>query len=227
MDIGGVVLGLLRSFWWLIPFLLLGLFLGSSFGKGIVGELLVRFSLRRGLDRDVYHKVHDVTLMTATGTTQIDHVVVSPFGVFVIETKNMKGWIFGRETDANWTQSIYGNKRRFENPIRQNYKHVKAIEELLGVPASTIHSVVVFIGDAELKTPMPEFVTKGTSFIGYIRKFYEPVFAGSEVDRLVQRLGTGRLPRTWAVHRAHVKSLNARFENKVAPRSNDKRAAKD
>jgi hypothetical protein len=62
-------------------------------------------------------------------TTQIDHVLVSVYGIFVIETKNMKGWIFGDERSAQWTQSIFGKKSRFQNPLRQNYRHVKALAE--------------------------------------------------------------------------------------------------
>ena len=73
---------------------------------------------------------------------------------FVIEVKNYKGWILGSENGREWTQSIYGHKNRFMNPIHQNYGHVKAIEALLeeycisGVP---IIPIVTFPGDATIK----------------------------------------------------------------------------
>lgn len=54
--------------------------------------------------------------------------VVSPYGVFVIETRNMDGWIFGSEKQPVWTQKFPRKSFRFQNPLRQNYKHVKAIE---------------------------------------------------------------------------------------------------
>lgn len=56
----------------------------------------------------------------------IDHVVISKYGVFVIETKNYRGWIIGNEKSEYWTQVIYKRKERLYNPIKQNYGHIKA-----------------------------------------------------------------------------------------------------
>ncbi|MBE6286353.1 MAG: NERD domain-containing protein [Bacteroidales bacterium] len=76
-----------------------------------------------------YITLNDLLLPTRYGTTQIDHVVVSPYGIFVIETKNYKGWIFGHENSEEWRQSLLGKKRfwgwsseqhKFRSPIRQN-----------------------------------------------------------------------------------------------------------
>ena len=87
-----------------------------------------------------YIVLNDIMLPSNYGTTQIDHIVVSPYGIFVIETKNYKGWIFGNEDSEEWTQSLIGRKKmlgwsseqhRFRNPIRQNYAHIKAVQNLL------------------------------------------------------------------------------------------------
>ncbi|NCC30049.1 MAG: NERD domain-containing protein, partial [Gammaproteobacteria bacterium] len=107
MDPTLVLAPLVNALWWLIPLALLGALLKSSRVKGSVGEHLVRWALRLRLDRATYRAVHDLTLPTPDGTTQIDHVVVSPYGIFAIETKNMKGWIFGGARQAQWTQKIY------------------------------------------------------------------------------------------------------------------------
>ena len=73
--------------------------------RGAFGETLLAGVLRRRLDASIYHVLNDIYLPLDDGsTTQIDHVVVSPFGVFVIETKTYKGWIFGNSRDAQWTQ---------------------------------------------------------------------------------------------------------------------------
>ncbi|PFC06082.1 nuclease-related domain-containing protein, partial [Bacillus cereus] len=61
-------------------------------------------------------------------TTQIDHIVIAETGVFVVETKNYEGWIYGNEKAARWTQGIFRKKSSFQNTFRQNYKHIKAIE---------------------------------------------------------------------------------------------------
>ena len=57
-----------------------------------------------------YITLNDLLLPTRYGTTQIDHVVVSPYGIFVIETKNYKGWIFGHENSEEWKQSLLGKR---------------------------------------------------------------------------------------------------------------------
>lgn len=86
---------LIHAFWYLIPLVILGGIIKSPQFKGWVGESLVNLSARLFLDKNTYHLIRNVTLPTEDGTTQIDHIIVSPYGVFVVETKNMKGWIFG------------------------------------------------------------------------------------------------------------------------------------
>ncbi|MEK3762131.1 nuclease-related domain-containing protein [Paenibacillus sp. FSL P4-0338] len=63
-----------------------------------------------------------------TGYAQIDHVVISPYCVFVIETKNYIGEIKGGRADQQWSVS---NRYKMYNPLKQNYGHIKAIESLL------------------------------------------------------------------------------------------------
>ena len=212
MDPTLVLAPLVNAFWWLIPLALLGALLKSSRVKGIVGERLVRWALRLRLDRATYRAVHDLTLPTPDGTTQIDHVVVSPYGIFAIETKNMKGWIFGGARQAQWTQKIYRHTTRFQNPLLQNYKHVKALQALLDVHPETIHSVVTFVGASTFKTPMPENVTRGARFIGYIKSFRDPVFTEAAVEAILRRIADGRLKPGAATNRAHVRSLQTRAD---------------
>lgn len=60
-----------------------------------------------------------------SGYSQIDHVVVSPYAIFVIETKNYNGEIKGKKEDREWSVS---NRYKLYNPLRQNYGHIKAIQ---------------------------------------------------------------------------------------------------
>ena len=128
----------------------------------------------RRLNGRTYRSLHDLTLPTLDGTTQIDHVIVSNFGVFVIETKDLTGWIFGDERSRKWTQSIYGNRYQFMNPLRQNYKHQKAVENLLGLGTRCVHSVVVFVGNSEFKTMMPPNVLELRELVPYFFLFVKP-----------------------------------------------------
>lgn len=213
MDFSPIIAQLLSVFVWLIPVMLLLSVLKSAWFKGYVGELLVRAAARMRLDKRVYRRLHNVTLNTPDGTTQIDHVFLSPYGCFVLETKNMKGWIFGSERQAQWTQKIYRQSFKFQNPLRQNYKHLKALEATLGIGAEHLHSVITFVGTSTFKTEMPANVTRGKGFLRYIKSFQQPVFSDAEVDAMFQVLQTGRRAPTLATHREHVRNLKRRQDS--------------
>lgn len=209
MDYTPIVNEVLKL-WWLIPIILLIGILKSPWFKGVTGETLVRLAARLRLPSDTYHPIHNVTLQTPDGSTQIDHILVSRFGVFVIETKHMKGWIFGSENDAQWTQKIFRSSFKFQNPLRQNYKHVKALEAALDMPADVIHSVIVFSGDATFKTHLPANVVRGGRYVGYIKTFQQPVISEAQVREVLARIQAVRLPESRATRRDHIENLRSR-----------------
>jgi restriction system protein len=126
--------------------------------KGWMGESAIAAGLWMKLDDSVYPRIHNVIVPAQNGTTQIDHVLVSVFGIFVVETKDRDGWIFGAPDQPKWTQVLHGKKYQFQNPLRQNYRHTKCLSEYLGLDHDLFHSVVIFTGESEFKTPMPENV---------------------------------------------------------------------
>ena len=209
MDYSPIVNEVLKL-WWAIPILLFISIFQTPWFKGVLGEALVKFTARLRLPDDIYHRLHNVTLPTPDGTTQIDHIFVSRFGIFVVETKNIKGWIFGGENQAQWTQKIFKKSFKFQNPLRQNYKHVKTLETALDVPTESIHSVVVFAGGSTFKSPMPANVTAGGGYITYIKSFSEPVLSELQVQRAVSKIESARLESTRKTHRQHVQRLKTR-----------------
>jgi hypothetical protein len=185
--------------------------------KGALGELQGRAAHKFFLDEQVYRSLHNVTIPATGGTTQVDHVIVSRYGVFVVEAKNYNGWIFGSERDAQWTQSVFGKKSRFQNPLRQNYRHITALAEFLGLPEGRFHSVVMFWGDAEIKTKLPPNVlTEG--YTAYFKSKTTILFSDEEVEGVVEAIQQGRLPATWKTHRQHVASLRERHGSDVCPK---------
>ena len=93
---------------------------------------------------DEYTILNDLVFRTEKGTTQIDHVVVSKYGIFAIETKNYRGEIYGDDNRKEWTQLIvtkvtyakkwwktytYVTKSHFYNPVKQSVGHVFRIKE--------------------------------------------------------------------------------------------------
>lgn len=182
--------------------------------KGAIGEFAVNFSAAWLLDSKHYHLIKNVTLPTEDGTTQIDHIIVSIYGIFVIETKNMKGWIFGHPKQKMWTQKIYGYSNQFQNPLYQNYKHVKTIQQLLGLNEKQVHSLIVFIGDSTFKTEMPDNVTSGLAYLKYIQSKKEPVLAESEIETIKNKINELSLKASFKTHREHVQHVNDIKENK-------------
>ena len=91
-----------------------------------------------------YYVIDDLTIPTRNSTTQIDHVVVSVYGIFVIETKNYSGWIYGSNNTKKWKQCFPSKSNYFYNPIKQNWAHIYALSELLKLDTQTFKPVVVF-----------------------------------------------------------------------------------
>jgi len=216
MDIASIFSQALDQLWYLIPLVIIGLLFKSPRFKGWMGEFIVNVSAKYLLDQDRYRLIKNVTLPSGDGTTQIDHVIVSVYGVFVVETKNMKGWIFGGQHQKQWTQKIFKHSSKFQNPLHQNYKHVKALEQLLALEERQLHSVVVFVGDCTFKTPMPDNVTRGFGYVRYIKSKTDPVISEAQVNEVVQQIESERYPRTFSTHRQHVKHVKKIIEAKEA-----------
>ncbi|PHQ98653.1 MAG: nuclease [Marinosulfonomonas sp.] len=191
----------------------------SSSSKGAAGEARVNSSLRSNLNSHEYYVLTDLTLPTKGGTTQIDHIVLSRNGIFVVETKNMSGWIFGDANKARWTQVLHRHKTQFQNPLRQNYGHLRVVQDLLGIETKQLHNVVVFAGSAEPKTDMPENVLWDTRELSdYIRSRQNAHFSDNQLRIFKERLNRNALDANRETNRAHIKHVKA----KVAEQQNDK-----
>jgi len=176
------------------------------------GERLVRNSLMSSFPSNTFHLLNNVTLPIANGTTQIDHVLVSTRGIFVIETKHYSGWIFGSANSRNWTQVIYKVKNSFQNPLRQNHLHLKTVEGILDfLPGEVFHSIVVFTGNAEFKTEKPTGVFFLDELLEYIDFFPDNVLSINRVAFSVGRIECARYQITEQTDVEHQLNLESRF----------------
>lgn len=165
--------------------------------KGDIGESRISILNESGLDENYIGLDNILIPLPDGGTTQIDHIVVSPYGLYIIETKNMDGWIYGNEYDSQWTQVLYKQKNTFQNPLRQNYKHCQVIASALNIDNSLVHSVIVFIGDSEFKTPLPANVCNGgAAYLDYIKEPREARIPLPELPRLITAIQKLRLENT-------------------------------
>jgi len=189
--------------------------------KGWFGEKKTAFNMWLFLSANVYHRVHDVIISTRNGTTQIDHILISEYGVFIVETKNIQGWVFGSDKSTKWTQTLAGKKYPFQNPLRQTFRQKKALASFLNISESLVYDVVYFVGDCKLKTEMPPNVI--TSGLGrYIKRFRKIILSKQEVAKFFEQIQQYKQASNIST-REHVKSLKERHSSvTICPRCGSK-----
>jgi len=180
------------------------------------GEALVSRALRSHFGPPDYHLMNHVTIRMEDGTTQVDHILVSRFGVFVIETKDFSGWIFANAADATWTQVLFRWRSKFQNPIFQNKRHVRAVQGLLdSLPPEAVKSIVVFAGDAEFKTETPQGVIAIGQLAEYLRQHTDVIMSPNRLQFCVGRLETARLAISHRTDVEHAQDLQRRHGGAV------------
>lgn len=180
--------------------------------KGAIGEWQVNRTLNT-LPAEAYRVMSNLLIPNGIGgLSQIDHLVVSRFGLFVIETKNWDGWIFGSEKEAKWKITYRGGgSRDVPNPLRQNWGHVQAVLHLvesLGVAASSVHNVVFLSSQATLKKgPIPGVIQR--SLCAHLMGYREAVLSDGIVEQIVGVLEKASLAgdaKAVARHRSEVRT---------------------
>jgi hypothetical protein len=193
----------------------------SAKEKGMVGEIRVS-SILSQLSNE-YVTLNDLVYHTEKGTTQIDHVVVSKYGILAIETKNYRGEIYGDDKRQQWTQMIvtdvtyakkwwktytYVTKNHFYNPVKQSLGHSYKIKELLSAfPHAKIVPIVVFTGEAILRNVESKYpVVYEENLLGVINEYKKICLSDDEVQRVLGIL-KGNNVREVVSDRQHVENL--------------------
>lgn len=215
--------------------------LNSSKIKGKRGEKKVSSTLKKLPSG--YHVLNDVVLFTDTdkGTTQIDHVVVSKYGVFAIESKNYGGEICGNDNIQYWTQLFvnkvryknkwykqytYVTKNQFYNPVKQALGHVYAIKKnLQDFPYLKVIPVVVFVGSADISKVNTDFhVIYGSELLKTILGYGRVYLSDSEVSEVYSRLIQKNV-RDIVDNKTHVRNIqekkkeyNKKLDSGICPR---------
>ena len=155
--------------------------------KGVLGEFLVRCKLLV-LPFDKYKVLNDIMLKTKRGTTQIDHIVVSIYGIFVIEMKNYKGTIIGTGNRQEWVKSVHGARYYFKNPVLQNKGHVRAVVNNLSIRDEFIIPIVVFSNECRLNVKTNSIVICLNKLISTIKNVKTKRFTKEQMNDLVRQL---------------------------------------
>lgn len=211
----------------------------SSTQKGKRGESFINNVLLHLPDE--YFVLNNIMLDTGKGTTQIDHVVVSKYGIFAIETKNYRGDIYGDDNRKQWTQLIvtdvtyrrkwyktytYVTKNHFYNPIKQSLAHCYAIKNLLKEwPHLKVVPIVVFAGDAVLKNVITNHhVVYDFELLDTINKYRTIYLPDKEVEKVADAIlnkdASGYIDNNAHVYNIHLKKFerNSKIASGICPK---------
>ena len=140
------------------------------------------------LNSEKYKVINNIMIGTEGNTAQIDHLVISDYGIFVIETKNYYGWISGNDY-GDWFLTIYKFKRRIINPINQNSIHIKVLQNLLrDYPNIPYYSIVVFTKRSIFKVNTRTDVVYNTDLLTTIEKYKTEIIPKEIKDKIYQYL---------------------------------------
>lgn len=174
--------------------------------KGIIGEKSIS-SILYLLDKSKYSVINNIVLERDTKTSQIDHVVISDFGIFVIETKNYKGWIVGNEKSEHWTQVLFKRKQRFYNPIKQNMGHINVLKTYLSkYPSINYIPIVVFLSKSDIKVKTTYNIINSRQLIQTIKKYNEINLEQREKEDIYKIINEANLVDTYD-KTEHIKSI--------------------
>lgn len=174
--------------------------------RGEQGEREVARRLKR-LPKGRYIVLNDLMLMTGKYLTQIDHIVVSIYGIFVIETKNYQGEIRGRERGEKWTQVVHGKKFPFHNPFRQNYAHIQALKELLELEEDIFISMATFSDASMLCVETEQELVHFSKLKRRIRSYRQVLLAWDDVRYIAGQILCANLDSKEARKR-HLEQLD-------------------
>lgn len=216
---------------------ILGTFIDCFFNddcKGTYGEVLTEWELKLvqlfGRKGKVLRNVY---LLKDNGeTSEIDVIFITQKGIFVFESKNYSGWIFGDERNRSWTATLpNGEKNQFYNPIMQNRTHIKWLRKYVGdeIP---LYSIIVFSNRCELKK-----ITVFSDDVSVIKRDWTYVTVKKYWDRMPDCVSDSTIEMLYvrlkdftdvdpAVKAAHVQNIENKYKQpktqlKVQPKTQD------
>lgn len=191
--------GLLNAFLWLALTACVAVLLVPALPqlKDRYCKWWVHLQLKNALPASHYTVLHDLTLRReAAGaeTVRIDHLVISPYGVFVIAACNRAGAIFGAERDSEWTGLRFRRRSRFPNPLRCVEEQARFLGKLLDLDQAVFHPMVVLCGGAAPETVMPPHVTPLGGVAPYIQVRTGELLGWDESARAAATVRARRVP---------------------------------
>lgn len=148
-------------------------------------------------------------------TTEIDIVAITEKGIWVIENKNYKGWIFGDAYSKKWCQILNKDKYFFYNPIWQNKTHIKYLSNILNtIPENYFKSIIVFNKATIKKISFPDnntYVLDINQFCKFLNEPHPDLLSPEQINSIYERL----LPYTNVSKeqkKKHIDDINKKYK---------------
>ena len=171
--------------------------------RGFMGEFLVKQELKK-LPKDKYIIFNDIMIKSSKGTHQIDHIIISKYGIFVVEMKNYYGLITGEEHQNKWIQHLGKNKYYFNNPIHQNYGHIKALQELLYLSENKFVSIICISNQAKLKVKAKNVIQ--LDFVNNLIKSYSNEIIAEDLIKIKNKIEQNNITDK-EIRKNHIKNI--------------------
>lgn len=187
---------------------------------GAYGEYLTKYMFGSARLSGYHKELNNIYIPYKDGTSEIDVLMIHEKGIFVLESKNYSGWIFGNEKQKNWTQTLNrSTKEYFYNPIRQNRTHINALSEYLQIDKSKMKSIIVFSERCELKK-VPEnteeyIITKRNKLIDIINNEIltkKTIFTEEDIERIYNKLFL-LTNASEITKKQHIEDINNKYRN--------------
>ena len=185
------------------------IFINTNYFKGKFGEFSVNCLLKRISKNDKGILYKNIIVLLDNNSHQIDHVLISKKGIFVVETKNYSGTIYGSDYQKEWTQVFnYGKQKyKFYSPVRQNYTHVEVLNNFLNNKYN-INNVIIFYKNS-INNIKSKYVYTMKSF----KKYYNDlkyIYSDKELNDIINTINNINLKAI--SEKEHIKNINKRKE---------------
>lgn len=159
------------------------------------------------LDPVKYKVINSLVVNIDGEELEMDHVVVSNYGVFLIEARHYQGFVLGEEDDEAWTQLLYSRREKIENPLLTNQKHIQKLNSLLPEYQGIINyiSIAVFTADSMLKVIAKSDVIQTADLLKTVRKYKKETLTDEQKETIFSTLSSRNL---WVEEEAESKEAS-------------------
>jgi hypothetical protein len=179
---------------WMISALFLIVYLGSPRHSSRRAFIRIKRLLEQSLDKRRFSQFHGITLPTGGGSEELDHVLVSSFGVFIIVSEFRPGEISGGESQEVWKHKRWGRMQRWPNPIHKAKLQMETLQRILDMPRGKFHLLVVLDGQGKPSPKWPRQLMTTGQLVPFLRSRTEQVLSPEQADRATKMIMEHQLP---------------------------------